>query len=125
VRDNIALSDPTMPMDRIIAAATLTSAHEFILELPEGYDTMIGASLYSTPDPCRRWSTEGADVVAFTDVEQELKTFIAVLWRSTPPIRSLAPAGFDTPRRACFERGATRAPQSSRMSWLSNKWQCA
>src|SRR5262249_10886526 len=42
VRDNIALADPAMPMDRVIAAATLAGAHEFILELPEGYDTVIG-----------------------------------------------------------------------------------
>jgi hypothetical protein len=56
----------------------------------------------------------GADDVAFTDVERELKTFIAALWRSIPPIRSLPPAGFDTPRRACFERGVIRVPQSSR-----------
>jgi subfamily B ATP-binding cassette protein HlyB/CyaB len=42
VRDNIALSDPTLPMERVIAAASLAGAHEFILELPEGYDTMIG-----------------------------------------------------------------------------------
>src|SRR5262245_1738145 len=42
VRDNIALADPAMPMDRVIAAATLAGAHGFILELPEGYDTVIG-----------------------------------------------------------------------------------
>jgi subfamily B ATP-binding cassette protein HlyB/CyaB len=42
VRDNIALADPAMPMDRVIAAATLAGAHEFILELPEGYDSVIG-----------------------------------------------------------------------------------
>ena len=41
VRDNIALSDPGMPMDRVIQAARLAGAHEFILELPEGYDTRI------------------------------------------------------------------------------------
>lgn len=48
VRDNIALADPGMAMERIIAAATLAGAHEFILELPEGYDTRIderGANL--------------------------------------------------------------------------------
>src|SRR5207237_5108567 len=33
VRDNIALSDPAVPMDRVIAAATLAGAHDFILEL--------------------------------------------------------------------------------------------
>jgi subfamily B ATP-binding cassette protein HlyB/CyaB len=31
-----------MPMERIIAAASLAGAHEFILELPEGYDTIVG-----------------------------------------------------------------------------------
>src|SRR6266851_2631881 len=42
VRDNIALADPAIPMERIIAAASLAGAHEFILELPEGYDTIVG-----------------------------------------------------------------------------------
>jgi len=42
VRDNIALADPGMPVERVIAAATLAGAHEFILELPEGYDTIVG-----------------------------------------------------------------------------------
>ena len=42
VRDNIALADPGMPIERVIAAAKLAGAHEFILELPEGYDTMVG-----------------------------------------------------------------------------------
>ena len=42
VRDNIALAEPAMSMERIIAAAELAGAHDFILELPEGYDTIIG-----------------------------------------------------------------------------------
>jgi subfamily B ATP-binding cassette protein HlyB/CyaB len=42
VRDNIALADPGMPMPRVIAAAELAGAHDFILELPEGYDTIVG-----------------------------------------------------------------------------------
>jgi subfamily B ATP-binding cassette protein HlyB/CyaB len=42
VRENIALTDPAMPMERIIAAAQLAGAHEFILELPEAYDSMVG-----------------------------------------------------------------------------------
>ena len=42
VRDNIALSDPGMTMERVVLAAKLAGAHDFILELPEGYDTEIG-----------------------------------------------------------------------------------
>jgi subfamily B ATP-binding cassette protein HlyB/CyaB len=42
VRDNIALADPAMPMEQVVAAASLAGAHEFILQLPEGYDTLVG-----------------------------------------------------------------------------------
>jgi len=42
VRENIALADPAMPIEKVIAAATLAGAHEFVLELPEGYDTIVG-----------------------------------------------------------------------------------
>ncbi len=42
VRDNIALANPATPMSSIIGAAMLAGAHEFILQLPEGYDTVIG-----------------------------------------------------------------------------------
>lgn len=41
VRDNIALSDPTLPMERVVAAAKLAGAHDFILALPNGYDSQI------------------------------------------------------------------------------------
>ena len=42
VRDNIALSNPALSIEIIMAAAQLAGAHEFICELPEGYDTMVG-----------------------------------------------------------------------------------
>ena len=42
VKENIALADPSLPMERVIQAAQLSGAHEFILQLPEGYDTVVG-----------------------------------------------------------------------------------
>jgi subfamily B ATP-binding cassette protein HlyB/CyaB len=42
VRSNIALTDPGLGMEPVIQAAKLAGAHEFILELGDGYDTVIG-----------------------------------------------------------------------------------
>jgi subfamily B ATP-binding cassette protein HlyB/CyaB len=42
VAENIALADPAMSMQRIVDAAKLAGAHEFVLELPEGYETVVG-----------------------------------------------------------------------------------
>ncbi|GAB5457601.1 MAG: type I secretion system permease/ATPase [Henriciella sp.] len=41
VRDNIAIADPGMSMEQVVKAAQLAGAHEFILELTEGYDTQL------------------------------------------------------------------------------------
>jgi subfamily B ATP-binding cassette protein HlyB/CyaB len=41
VRDNIALANPAMPLEQVHAAAELAGAHEFIVRLPQGYDTII------------------------------------------------------------------------------------
>jgi len=48
VRDNIALTSPSAPFDRIVAAARLAGAEEFIERLPKGFHTLIeenGANL--------------------------------------------------------------------------------
>jgi subfamily B ATP-binding cassette protein HlyB/CyaB len=42
VRENIALSDPALPNERVILAAKLAGAHDFILEMSQGYDTVVG-----------------------------------------------------------------------------------
>ena len=42
VRENIALADPGVPLEAVIRAAQIAGAHQFICELPEGYDTVTG-----------------------------------------------------------------------------------
>ncbi len=42
IRENIAIADPAAPLEAVIQVATLAGAHEFISELAEGYDTLVG-----------------------------------------------------------------------------------
>jgi subfamily B ATP-binding cassette protein HlyB/CyaB len=42
VRENIAIADPAAPLEPVIRVAQLAGAHEFVSELPEGYDTIVG-----------------------------------------------------------------------------------
>jgi ATP-binding cassette, subfamily B, bacterial HlyB/CyaB len=42
VRDNIAMTDPGLSMEQIMQAAMWSGAHEFIVELGDGYETQIG-----------------------------------------------------------------------------------
>ncbi|MEM1334910.1 MAG: ATP-binding cassette domain-containing protein, partial [Actinomycetota bacterium] len=44
VADNIALSDPTASRDEIERVARLAQIHDRIIELPDGYDSIIGES---------------------------------------------------------------------------------
>jgi len=42
VRENIAIADPAAPLERVIQAAQLAGAHDFICEMTSGYETVIG-----------------------------------------------------------------------------------
>ena len=42
IRENIALARPDASMEQILYVSSLAGAHEFISQLPEGYDTLVG-----------------------------------------------------------------------------------
>ena len=42
VRENIAITDPAAPIEAVMRVARLAGAHDFISELAEGYDTIVG-----------------------------------------------------------------------------------
>lgn len=42
VRNNLCYGRPDMPQDKIVAAAQAALAHDFIMQMPLGYDTVIG-----------------------------------------------------------------------------------
>ena len=44
VEQNIAYANPSATKEEIIRAAVLASAHDFILRMPDGYDTIIGSA---------------------------------------------------------------------------------
>ena len=43
VRENIAYGRPDAPMEEVISAAEAAQAHSFIMQLPEGYESMVEA----------------------------------------------------------------------------------
>lgn len=47
IRDNIAYADPEAPFEAVERAARLSGAHDFVVDLPDGYDTEIGERGYS------------------------------------------------------------------------------
>jgi ATP-binding cassette subfamily B protein len=47
IRENIAFADPDASMDAVERAARLAGAHDFVVRLPEAYDTVIGEHGFS------------------------------------------------------------------------------
>ena len=47
IRDNIKYAKPLASDEEVVAAAKMANAHDFIVNLPEGYNTMVGEKGYS------------------------------------------------------------------------------
>jgi ATP-binding cassette, subfamily B, bacterial len=47
LRDNIAFGRPSASIDDVMSAARAAQAHEFIMDLPEGYETVVGERGYT------------------------------------------------------------------------------
>ena len=42
VADNVAYGHPEASLEEIVAAARAANAHDFVMDMPDGYDTMVG-----------------------------------------------------------------------------------
>lgn len=47
IQENIAYGRPDATIDEIVAAARAANAHEFIIQLPDGYETVVGERGYT------------------------------------------------------------------------------
>jgi hypothetical protein len=78
-----------------------------------GDDPARRLKFFSLEDPrARRRLSHDADAPAFADLERRLKSYVVALWRLDFPIRSGPGPGGEPPRRAGFESGIVRVPDS-------------
>jgi ATP-binding cassette subfamily B protein len=49
IADNVAYGRPKASRDEILAAARAARAHEFILQMPDGYDSVVASAVRPSP----------------------------------------------------------------------------
>lgn len=126
VRDNISLGNPMAPMESVIEAARLAGAHEFILQLPYGYDTQleergrnlsggqrqriaIARALIGKPSRC---STSKSTVAEVWSRRAIIHAFACMSWRNSA-LSGSADADSERVRGGCepFGSSSLRGPR--------------
>ncbi len=102
--------------ERVLAALDLRSFESWALggiRTAEN-DAERRLKFFALLDPAALRSLAQGDDLPFSAVERELTAYVRALFRVAPPLRIVAPAGLDTPRRASFDHGIIRLPESYR-----------
>ncbi len=95
IRENLQIGDLDAPIDAIERAARLSEAHDFIMQLPDGYETIVGPQGYSLSGGQR----------------QRLAIARAILRGSRVLVLDDAMSAVDPPTEAAIRRGLVQAMQ--------------
>lgn len=79
IANNIRFGQPDAPMEQVIAAAKKARCHDFIMKLPQGYETVIGEA---------GDSLSGGERQRLSIARAMMKDAQPLFWMKPPPIRN-------------------------------------
>lgn len=102
--------------ERVLAALDLRTLESWALGgiRAAEHDADRRLKFFALLDPAALRSLAQGDDLPFTAVERELRAYVMALFRLAPPLRTLPAAGLDAPRRASFDHGVIRMPETFR-----------